>query len=136
MNGNQNPSTEALTSLEADLKFYADYIHGMSVNLLDSGVSKFPIFVAYRDGEAKIGKPILQHKTLQTNWSINISLLEEFVKNNIVLRENLAEFRNAYKDPEIFMCVFVADPSFTGFIYMPFDIPEEGESDNFEDFNG
>jgi len=45
-----------------------------------------------------------------------------------VTRAAFPEFRNSWKDPEFFMCVFVYTPSKCVFLYMPYDpLSEEGD---------
>jgi hypothetical protein len=109
-----------LVSLKKDLDYYNDYLIGFSREVLDSGISKYPIFVAYQFGGIKLGSQVLDHQTLYTQWSINISALEEFVKKGIVDRSKLDEFRSQYKDPETQMCIFVVVNNDAGFVYYPY----------------
>lgn len=117
-----NQQTQILASLERDLRYYADYIEGLSREIIDAGLSKYPIFIAYTDVEPQMGKKVLAHKTLETTWSINVSILEEFVKLGIVLREKLQLFRSNFKDPETHFCVFWISGNSTGFVFMPFEV--------------
>jgi hypothetical protein len=122
-----------LESLQNDLKYYADYLQGLSREILDSGTSKYPVFVAHQEERGiEIGKPILQHAQIETRWSINISLMEEFVAKGIVARENFGKFKESWKDPEEYMCVFVLAGQASSFIYLPFEreLPEGEEKEN------
>lgn len=122
---------QLLASLQNDLRYYADYLLGLTRELLDAGVSKYPIFIAYTEAVAKLGKPVLLKQDLSTLWSINMTALEELIHKNVVPRAQVNTFRQHYKDPEYFMCVFVAHSLFTGFIYMPYE-SEENTQDHVE----
>jgi len=109
-----------LSSLQADLNYYADYLHGMANEVLNSGLSKYPIFIAHQM-PIGMGRMLLDHTQLNTQWSISISLLEEFVGRNVVTKDKLFSFRQQFKDPENFMCVFMlAADGTTRFVYLPY----------------
>jgi hypothetical protein len=112
-------------SLRNDLRYYADYLNGLAREILDSGTSKYPVFVAHQEKTIGIGKAIMNHDQLETNWSINVSLLEEFVKRGLVTREKLPEFKASWKDPESYMCVFVLAGEASSFVFLPYEMPEE-----------
>jgi len=118
-----------LESVESDLRYYADYLRGLSRELLDTGISKYPVFVAYHEHmPTPMGRPVLIHQHLDTHWSVNLTVMEDFVSREIVTRAAFPEFRNSWKDPEFFMCVFVYTPSKCVFLYMPYDpLSEEGD---------
>lgn len=111
-------------SLQNDLRYYADYLNGLAREILDSGTSKYPVFVAHQEKTIGLGKAIMNHDQLETNWSINVSLLEEFVKRGLVTREKLADFKASWKDPETYMCVFVLAGEASSFVFLPYEIPE------------
>lgn len=56
-------------------------------------------------------------------WQYHASMIEEFVQRAIVAEEALANFKENYKDPDEFCCLFVIDGDFASFVYIPF--PEE-----------
>ena len=115
-----------LEFLESDLRYYADYLRGLSRELLDTGMSKYPVFVAYQESmPTLLGRPILIHQHIDTHWSVNLTVMEDFVSRDIVTRAAFPEFRKSWKDPEFFMCVFVYTPSKCAFLYMPYDPPSE-----------
>jgi hypothetical protein len=125
-----NSENHWLESVESDLRYYADYLRGLSRELLDTGLSKYPVFVAYHEPmPTSLGRPILIHQHLDTHWSVNLTVMEDFVAREIVTRSAFPEFRKSWKDPEFFMCVFVYTPSKCAFLYMPYDLPT-GEGDD------
>ncbi len=121
----KNPLFE---SLRNDLRYYSDYLQGMSREILDSGTSKYPVFVAHQEKTIGVGKPIMNHDQLETSWSINVSLLEEFVKRGIVQMERIGDFKASWRDPETYMCVFVVAGEASSFVFLPYDLPENTES--------
>lgn len=110
-----------LESVEADLRYYSDYLRGLSRELLDTGMSKYPVFVAYNQPmPTPIGRPVLMHQHLDTRWSVNLTVMEDFVARKIIQRAAFPEFRKSWKDPDYFMCVFVYTPQQCAFVYMPY----------------
>ncbi len=43
------------------------------------------------------------------------------MNKGVVLLEKVEDFKKAYKNPEFFMCVFVADEAAGSFVFMPYD---------------
>lgn len=111
-------------SLRNDLRYYADYLHGMAREIVDSGTSKYPVFVAHQEKTIGLGKPIMNHDQLETNWSINVSLLEEFVKRGVVQMDRISAFKESWKDPEEYMCVFVLAGESSSFVFLPYAEPD------------
>lgn len=110
--------------LQKDLTYYATYLQGISHEVLDSGTSKYPVFVAYANGQPDLGRPLLDHRQLDTRWSIRVSVMEEFVRKSILSREQFQTFKQSWKDPNDFICVFVADPQQAAFVYFPYPVAE------------
>lgn len=108
-----------LLSLEEDLKFYADAIKEVAVEIMVEGISLHPIFVAHQH-EVSIGEMILNKDELNTQWTIQASTLNEFVEKGIIHPGKKENFLRSYKKPEDFMCVFVVVPEGANFIYYPY----------------
>jgi hypothetical protein len=111
---------ELLKILEQNLAIYKESIREVAIEVLQSGVSRYPIFVASREPVA-IGKMIIDKEDLALEWSVYASTLEEFVRRRMVLEEKLDDFRNAWKDPKSFFCIFALLDKTAGFIYVPYD---------------
>lgn len=115
---------EILASLHNDLDTCRTYIRQVSQGMLKGQVSKYPIFVAMRtQTDIDLGLPIINREELDLTWSINASHLEDFVNTRVIREEKLAEFMKNYKDPQEFMCIFVAEEGLMSFIFMPYDKP-------------
>ncbi len=108
-----------LLSLEKDLTFYSDSIKEVSEEIIDAGLSAYPIFIAHQH-IVTIGELILDHNELGTEWSIQASTLEEFVENKLIKDYKTEEFKKQYKDPDKFMCIFAVVPEGANFVFYPY----------------
>ncbi len=117
--GNNKKKKSPLVSLEKDLSFYADSIKEVAADIIIEGISSYPIFIAHQH-EVNIGEVILNRNELNTEWTIQASTLEEFVKKGIIHPDRKEQFLKSYKKPENFMCVFVVVPEGANFVYYPY----------------
>lgn len=109
-----------LVSLEKDLALYRESIREIAIEIIAEGLSQTPIFVAHQH-TVSIGEMILDRQELNTNWTIQASMFEEFVEKGIIKPEYKDLFLKAYKKPEDYMCVFVIVPEGANFIYYPYN---------------
>lgn len=115
---------EILASLHHDLNACRTYIRQVSQGMLKGNVSKYPIFIAIRSLEdLDLGLPIINRDELELTWSFNASHLEDFVNSNIIHQDKLQDFMKNYKDPNEFMCIFIAEEGMMSFIFMPYEKP-------------
>ena len=117
--GNNKPKESPLKSLETDLKFYSESLKEVGVEIMVEGISEFPIFVAHQH-EVKLGEPILDRNELNTAWSIHASTIEEFSEKGLIQADKKERFIKQYKDPYLYMCVFVIVPEGANFIFFPY----------------
>jgi hypothetical protein len=117
--GEKSKKESPLVSLEKDLELYSDSIKEVAIDIMMEGISTHPIFIAHQH-VVSIGELILNRDDLNTNWSIQASMLEEFVEKGIINPEKKALFLKSYKKPEDYMCVFVIVPEGANFIYYPY----------------
>ncbi len=116
---------DILASLHHDLNVCRNYIRQVAQGMLKGNVSKYPIFVAVRSqSDIDLGLPIINREELDLTWSFNASHLEDFVNTNIIHRDRLDDFIKNYRDPQEFMCIFVAEEGMMSFIFMPYDKPQ------------
>ncbi|MBB5638676.1 hypothetical protein HDF26_004894 [Pedobacter cryoconitis] len=119
--GKSEKKVSPLVSLEKDLELYADSIREIALEIIAEGVSLNPIFVAHQH-TVSIGEMILNKEELNTNWTIQASMVEEFIEKGIIKPELKELFLKNYKKPEDFMCVFVIVPEGANFIFYPYRI--------------
>jgi len=116
-----------LESLQNDIYQIGEHLQEIAHKVLDEGISEYPVFVASQE-IADIGKPVFDRDTIQLNWFYYASLLEEFVKKNLVLPENLSQFKRIYSDPRKIACIFViSNTEDARFVFVPY-IMEEASS--------
>jgi hypothetical protein len=118
-NNQENSRKESpLKSLETDLVLFSDSIKEIAEDIIEE-LSKYPIFIAHQH-EAKIGELIIDKDELSTDWNIHASTLEEFVEKGIINSEKQEFFKQNYKDPSKFICVFVMVPEGANFVFYPY----------------
>ena len=118
-NQTQKPKESPLKSLELDLKFYAESIKEVAVEIMVEGLSAYPIFIAHQH-EVNVGELILDKNELNTAWTIQASTLEEFIEKGIIQPEKKANFIKNYKNAHDFMCLFVIVPEGANFVFYPY----------------
>ncbi len=112
---------ELYNSLHGDLEICRDYIKQIAKGIIKGGVSKYPIFVAMRgEMDVDIGLPIVNRSDFDISWNFNASHLEDFVNKGIVKKDKVEHFVETYKNPDDYMCVFVAEDQAMSFVFMPY----------------
>lgn len=117
-NPNEKKNESPLKSLETELILYSDSIKEVAEDIIEE-LSKYPIFIAHQH-EARIGELIIDKEELATEWNIHASTLEEFIERGIVKAEKEEFFKQNYKDPNAYICVFVMVPEGANFVFYPY----------------
>lgn len=119
--GTTQPNTKnsPLTSLKVDLDFYSDSLREVSSEIIAEGYTLYPVFIAHQH-EVKLGELILDKNELNTNWSINVSSLEDFVEAGVIKEDKKEHFIKNYKSADDFMCLFVIVPEGANFVFYPY----------------
>jgi hypothetical protein len=112
-----------LNSLRLDFNLFRDSIKEVSDDIIKGGFSKYPIFIAHQ-AEVKLGEVILDREELGTNFTIQASTIEEFINRNIIKPGNADKFKEAFKDPGKFCCIFLITEYGGQFVFVPFEITE------------
>jgi hypothetical protein len=110
---------DILKSLEKDIRFYNDSIKEVAFEILDNRVSEYPIFVAHQN-IIELGEMILNSEDFDKDWSINASILDEFIEKGLVLKDKVSEFKRVYKDPKKNICIFLVTEELANFIFIPY----------------
>ena len=110
-----------LGTISADFVKVADTLKEASYQIRKAGFA-YPIFATSR-GDQPIGQLLIQNTDLKLDWSYYASFLDEFLQRELVAKEKEEDFKNTYKDPDEFCCLFVIDKDFTRFVFIPF--PED-----------
>ncbi|MFZ1702717.1 MAG: hypothetical protein WAT79_00145 [Saprospiraceae bacterium] len=109
---------EKFLLLENDIKPYKKILSQASDVVMDENVSKYPIFVFHQQ-EVEIGIALIETNSSSFKWNVNVSTLEEFVSKGIVFEGKIDEFRQNYKDPDVFLCIFSLSELGAQFLYVP-----------------
>ena len=109
-----------LGTISRDFVKVADTLKEASYQVRKRGFSDYPVFPICKT-EQPIGQLLIDQQSLHTEWNYYITYVDEFVQRGLV--ENEKEFKDAYKDPDEFCCLFVVDTAFTNFVFIPF--PED-----------
>ncbi|WDF69153.1 hypothetical protein PQ465_01940 [Sphingobacterium oryzagri] len=108
-----------LKSLKVDLDFYKESIKEVATDMMAEGYTLYPIFIAHQH-EVSIGELLLDKNELQTQWSIHVSSLEEFVERGLIKEDKQAHFVKNYKSANDYMCLFVLVPEGANFVFYPY----------------
>jgi hypothetical protein len=112
-----------LGTITSDFVKVADQIKEASYQMRSRKISEHPVFVLCRDRQ-RIGALLYDKLEENLEWNYFISMAEEFVQRGLLPEgEEFSAFTSTYKDPEEFCCLFVVDPEFTHFVFIPY--PED-----------
>lgn len=120
VNGKENPILEGIRN---DIRLMGHVMKEFSMTVISQEVSRYPVYVATQS-EIGLGRPFLSKEMYNLNWHYRASVLEEFVKHQVVDREKLDDFRETFGDPEERACIFVMLPNEGGFVFVPYLIEE------------
>lgn len=107
----------------ADFARVSDLLKEACYQLRARQISLFPIVVVAAQQTA-LGAWLYgpqQPAELDLTFFYHLSLLEEFEQRDLV--QDREAFMAAWKDPDEFCCLFVVEPDFTNFLFIPW--PEE-----------
>src|SRR5690606_6748015 len=106
---NSQPKESPLVLLKRELDGYKDTLKQVALDIRVEGLSEQPIFIAHQH-EVSIGEIILDRKELGTEWTIQVSTLEEFLSRGIIQESKKDVFLYSYKNPDEYACIFVVVP--------------------------
>jgi hypothetical protein len=122
MNNDPELDGKYLGTISADFVKVSDTLKEASYQLRKRGISEHPIFPISKT-ELPLGKLLFGRAEFGTAWNYYIAMLDEFVQRKIIAEEKAPDFIEAYKNPDEFCCLFVVEPEFTNFIFIPY--PED-----------
>ena len=108
-----------LQQLRAELILMKESIKETSDDIIKEGFSHFPIFIAHQD-PIKFGEVILDKEDMATHWSVSASTLEQFIEKGLIKKDREDFFRESYKDPKEFICMFVIHQTQAQFVFIPY----------------
>lgn len=109
-----------LGKLSSDFIKVSDNLKEAAYQIRKRGFSDFPIFPVSKE-DIPIGQLLYETGKMDNEWNYYASFMEEFSQRQLIEEEEA--FKQAYKDPDEFCCLFVVDKSFTNFLFIPY--PED-----------
>ena len=111
-----------LGTISQDFIKVADNIKEASYQVRKRGFSDFPIFII-SETEIPIGQLLYKNTEVGTKWNYYVTYIDEFIERKIIEKDKIDVFKETYKNPEEFCCLFVIDSEFTRFVFIPY--PED-----------
>lgn len=121
MHNDPELSGKYLGTISTDFVKVSDTLKEASYQIRKGGF-EFPVFPICKTDQP-IGQILLKPEINGTSWRYYASFLNEFVERQLVASDKVEDFQKAYKDPDEFCCLFVIDPEFTNFVFIPY--PED-----------
>lgn len=112
-----------LESLRNDIAQIGEHLKEIAHRVIDEGISEYPVFVAAQQ-MVDIGRPIFDRDVYPINWFFNASILEDFVRKEIVQKSNLTRFKRAFDSPKDTACIFVVTDEEARFVFIPYQIAD------------
>jgi len=109
-----------IESLKSDVAQVAPTLKQVAETVIEEGISEYPVFIAAQE-MVNIGKPIFDQDELPLNWFFSASILEDFMKREIVLGDKLQQFKKTYGDPKEKACIFVVTPEVAQFVFVTYE---------------
>lgn len=122
MNNDPELSGKYLGTISSDFVKVADTLKEASYQIRKREISAYPVFPICKEPQP-IGQIILPQGQANTEWNYYASFLDEFVQRGIIDNDKQQDFKDAFKEPDEFCCLFVIDQDFTNFVFIPY--PED-----------
>lgn len=110
--------TQDYQSLESEITPYVKMMGQASDSIRNQDISKYPIFVLHKT-QLPFGLPLVDREKLGGKWSVHASTLEEFATKQLIQESKVDDFRSVYKDPKLYLCLFVIQGDAAKFIFIP-----------------
>jgi hypothetical protein len=121
MNNDPELNGKYLGTISQDFVKISDTLKEASYQIRKRGFSEFPIFPVCKTDQP-VGQLLIDIKTNETLWNYSASFLDEFVQRELVMKDKEESFKEIYKDPDEFCCLFIIDEEFTNFLFIPYPV--------------
>lgn len=113
---------ELMGMISSDFVKVADQLKEASYQIRKRGFSDYPVFVASRR-DVPVGQLLIGADELSNHWNYKASFLDEFIQRTLIGPESVDLWKENYKTPDEYACLFVVHGDFAGFVYVPY--PED-----------
>lgn len=100
----------------------SDQLKDASYQIRKRGFSENPIFVITNE-EVDLGVLLIGSTEMTNRYNYRASYVQEFLDRKLIGEESLDLFKENYKNPEEYCCLFALIGDFSGFIFVPY--PED-----------
>jgi len=111
-----------LGTISQDFIIVAETLKEASYQIRKRGYSDYPIFPISKTSNP-IGQLLIAKEEVATAWNYNATYLNEFIDRKLIEEDRADLFKESYKDPDEFCCLFVIDGEFNSFLFLPY--PED-----------
>lgn len=109
-----------LKILEQEITSLSDDLLEISLDMIQGGYTEYPIYVAHPGNVEDMGEELFNAFTDNLPYSINVTMLEDFVESGIIPEDKIELFKTAYGDPKQFMCIFFVTSETASFVFYPY----------------
>jgi hypothetical protein len=100
----------------------SDQLKDASYQIRKRGFSENPIFVITNE-EVDLGVLLIGSTEMTNRYNYRASYMQEFLDRKLIGEESVDLFKENYKNPEEYCCLFALIGDFSGFIFVPY--PED-----------
>jgi len=108
-----------LGKISSDFVKVSEPLREASYAIRKNDFSSYPVFPMCQIVQP-IGQLLMEQGQAENDWNYFASFMEEFVQRGLIADEQI--FKQNFKDPDEFCCLFVIDEQFTNFVFVPFPI--------------
>lgn len=108
-----------LGEISSDFVKISESLKEASYAIRKQGFSEYPVFAMCQVSQP-IGQVLVEAFQAENRWHYNASFMEEFIQRGLIADEKV--FKDNYKDPDEFCCLFVIDEVFTNFVFVPYPV--------------
>ena len=105
--------------LKEELRPFRNLMSQASETIIRQDISSYPVFVVHRLHEVQIGIPLVVPNGDEVRWGVNASTLEELAAKGVVALEKVEPFRAVFKDPDVYICIFLVEENGGHFEFLP-----------------
>ncbi|CAN5546500.1 hypothetical protein BH09BAC4_BH09BAC4_43450 [soil metagenome] len=113
---------ELMGAISSDFVKVADQLKEASYQIRKRGFSDYPVFVASRR-EIPVGQLLIAADEIENKWNYKASFVDEFIQRELIGSNSVDLWKENYKAPDEYCCLFVVHGDFAGFVYIPY--PED-----------
>lgn len=114
------PQEALLEEIRRDFRSIAPSLRMLTERIQSEGISEYPVFIAWRDVDMSIGKPMFNAQQHHLNLNYNITVLEDLIRKGVVKEDKAETFINTFGEAEDKACMLLVSPEFTSLVFVPY----------------